>query len=178
MKTQKPDPDRLDAWLRDQPVSVSADFTRRTLQRIHADPAGVDKDMESILDALFKIPVCPPGEDFAEKTLQQVANGRTVAGMPVWTVTLVGMAAALMLGILAFAALFQQAYRDQNLAAQQAPVPIVADSEVLFAATERSSEPIAGAHSIEDIITMEIALQELAGLNEVETGQILAVLMR
>ncbi len=133
--------DSLDKRLASQPVTPKADFTERTLMRIREEvdaPMDTDAQLESWLEAQ---PVSP-SVDFTQHTLEAIRQSapeqsdRRLLGMPVWALTLGGMAAALAIGALAFQALFQHAYDQGAVVVSTLPDGVVGQS------ADSSTDPV------------------------------------
>ncbi|MEM9227927.1 MAG: hypothetical protein AAGA45_08150, partial [Verrucomicrobiota bacterium] len=120
----KPDDQQLDALLSGQPISPREGFTERTLARIQEEADKPATDLDQELDNLLAAQPLQP--QLSESVLQRVQEpeeipGGRILGLPSWVATVGGMAAALAIGAMAFIALFQYAYQQNELAKEARP---------------------------------------------------------
>lgn len=178
MNTDKEPQDIVDALLSKHPVEPSAGFTGRTLQRINAS------DGEAHLEAMLSARPVEAGEDFTRRVMAAIEaeQGGRVMGLPTWAVLLGGMAAALVAGVIAFAAMFRHGWevgpREPVAIEQPTPVMVAVNPPPLAVEPIEIIEMAPTAAELqawEDLLMMEAALEEVAAA-DTETWQTLAML--
>ncbi|MEM8550407.1 MAG: hypothetical protein AAGF10_06415 [Verrucomicrobiota bacterium] len=174
---------QLDALLSGQTVSPRERFTERTLARIREDAdkpaAGLDQELDALLEAQPLEPQLTESVLQAAKHPEEAPSGR-ILGLPSWVATVGGMAAAVAIGAMAFIALFQYAYQQNELAENAPPAdetPLAAETDeltledLLLADSEAS-----GPHTV-DLLILQDALLEIDILSDPDTVDALSELV-
>lgn len=162
--------DPLDELLGKRPIQPSPGFTDKTLDRIKAEGDGVlsEAEFDRRLDAWLAAKPVTPGESFTGQVIAAATTAKIdpetdkVVGFPSWVVTLGGLAAALVIGALAFFALFQHGYKQagQNNIAQTDTTAPVADTTLpgtnaTQVAETNIANPEVPAPAVQEIIVIE-----------------------
>lgn len=186
MKDPKDIPD-LDQLLAAQPHEPTTDFVAKTLERAKNSSVSVDDaQFDAELDAFLMAQPIEPKASLAENVLAQVQSESTEAtedkiiGFPSWVVTLSAFAASLIIGMVAFVALFQEGLKDRQTMPQAQVItqPIGTsplEDELLIAQNNIPAES-SGLAEMEELLIMDHTLSELFSVENDELLMTLALL--
>lgn len=206
-KHQSPDEadKAIDAFFQKKPAQpAQADFLAKTLQAIEhsREEATLERmtedDLETAMDDWLSAETVSARPTFAAEVCQKAIAGKEespqddkspkILGFPSWVVTLGGLAAAVVFGMAAFIALFEQAYEDNakravaSIAEESAPAialssqPVPIDTVAASGGLELTTGTVLS--EIETLLMMNDALYEVAALTDESTLQAAYLLMQ
>lgn len=176
--------DPLDELLASKPIRPSPGFSDKVMHAL-AQPDALD----GLLDRNLSEQSLEPGTAFTERVLaeMQAEPDHKVIGFPSWVVAIGSIAALLVAGALAFAALFTKGWEDAREQSRVASSTKITEQEEPLASTlgtlptdQAHISPVvafADMSEWEELLVMQATLEDIAALDEQQGWETVALLV-